>query len=188
MQKLASRAAQAQKQAAKRQAISIKKMNRDTRRQVDAEITAANREIITNLSNARRDRREAWELGPLAPKRDLGFNGYGAAKQFTRVNGSVRDTRTWLPQVVERRCAWAGGVKMLSLAPGDRVVILQGPEKGKIDTIKQVQRESGTVVLTKYHSVRRVFCLPFQNQLSLLIPNSALHAERFHARHCRPDG
>ncbi|KAH6603930.1 kow motif containing [Trichoderma cornu-damae] len=151
MQKLAKRAAQAQRQATRRARLRMEQDNVDGKLRSRLALRSAVQEVRQNLKDARQARREDWELGPLAPKRDLGFNDYGAFKENVRQDWSNYGLHQPNPKVVEQRCAWAGGVKQLNLAPGDRVVIQDGPDKGKIDRIRSVQPQVGTVTLEHRH-------------------------------------
>jgi large subunit ribosomal protein L24 len=155
MQKLAKRVAQAQRQATRRSKVQMEHENVDAKLRSRLALRSAVGEVRQNLKDARKARREDWELGPLAPKRDLGFNDYGAFKENVRQDWSNYGLHQPNPKVVEQRCAWAGGVKQLNLAPGDRVVIRDGPDKGKIDRIRSVQPQVGTVTLENRHQVRR---------------------------------
>ncbi|GJN73366.1 KOW motif containing protein [Purpureocillium lilacinum] len=151
MQKLVKRAAQAQRQAGRRARQRVEQEAIDHRMRNRQALRSAVSEVRQNLKDARRARQEDWEMGPLAPKRDLGFNNYGAFRENVRQDWSNYGLHQPPPKVVEQRCAWAGGVKQLNLAPQDRVVILDGPDKGKIDRIKAVQAENGTVTLETHH-------------------------------------
>lgn len=103
--------------------------------------------------DARRARKEDWAMGPLAPKRDLGFNGYGMFAESVRTDWSNYGLHAPRPEIIAKRCAWAGGVKQLNLAVSDRVVIMDGPDKGKIDRIKTINLQSGHVTLENNHRV-----------------------------------
>lgn len=167
MQKLLKRTAQAQRQAGRR----AKKINRrdefDTRRRNNQYLKMANDEIRQNLKDSRRARKEDWEMGPLAPKRDLGFNGYGTFRENLRQDWTNNGMNPIDPKVLEQRCAWAGGVKQLCLAPQDRVVILEGPDKGKVDRIQSVNKLNGSVTLENHHKVSRYAEFPAGLELSL---------------------
>lgn len=154
MQRILKRTAQAQRQVARRATKTEKKEKQAIRvRHVQA-LKAAGQEIRMNLRDARSARKEDWELGPLAPKRDLGYNDYGTFKEGIRQD--YTNNGNYVPQkkIIEQRCAWAGGVTQLNLAPEDRVVILEGPDKGKIDRIKEINKEDGTLTLQNQHKVR----------------------------------
>ncbi|KAF7554412.1 hypothetical protein G7046_g6819 [Stylonectria norvegica] len=151
MQKLAKRVAQAQRQAGRRarqaaekEAIAYRLRNRQALR-------SAVSEVRDNLKAAQKARKEDWEMGPLAPKRDLGFNGYGMFAESVRTDWSNYGLHAPRPEIVHKRCAWAGGVKQLNLDVEDRVVIMDGPDKGKIDRIKTINLLTGHVTLETHH-------------------------------------
>lgn len=154
MQKLVKRAAQAQRQATRRAQQRAEQQNIDNRLQNRRALKFATSEVRKNLKDARKARKEDWEMGPLAPKRDLGFGNYGAFEQAARQDWTNTGLHQAKPELVEQRCAWAGGARQLSLAIGDRVVIMDGPDKGKIDRIEDVQAENGFVTLQTCHRVR----------------------------------
>ncbi|KAM0201762.1 hypothetical protein ACHAPI_001813 [Fusarium lateritium] len=151
MQKLAKRVAQAQRQAGKRAQKAAKTDEITYQLRNRQAIRAAVSEVRQNLQDARRARQEDWELGPIAPKRDLGFNGYGMFSEGVRTDWSNYGLYRPRPEVLQKRCGWAGGVKQLNLAVSDRVVIMDGPDKGKIDRIKSINVQAGLVTLETYH-------------------------------------
>lgn len=153
MQRVLKRTAQAQRQVVRRAAKSDKKEEQAVRNRYKQSLKAANQEIRTNLRDARRARKEDWELGPLAPKRDLGYNSYGTFREPLRQDYTNSGVYVAKQKVNEQRCAWAGSIKQLNLVSDDRVVILEGPDKGKIDRIKDVNAENGTVTLQNHHKV-----------------------------------
>lgn len=155
MQKLTKQTAQARRQATRRAQLLLERQAIDDRRQIRQGIKLATDEVRKNIREARRARREDWEMGPLAPKRDLGFNNYGVLTQNTRLDWTQGGLHKVRPEVLEKRCAWAGGSKQLNLAPGDRVIIMDGPDKGKVDTIDSIDASSGTVKLKECHRVSR---------------------------------
>lgn len=154
MDKLAKRTAQAQKQAVRRAKEVTRKEKTSLKWRNIRAVKGANAEVRDNIHSARKARREDWELGPLAPKRDLGFNGYGAIHDQVRIDPSMSGLNQVKKEVAERRCAWAGKPGQLNLAVGDRVVLLEGPDKGKIDKIKGIDSQNGTVTLEQCHRVR----------------------------------
>ena len=154
MQKLAKRAAQAQRTAAKQRLKLTKYELRREHLQYQEAFGKAAKDIKQNVYDMWRDRRDAWEKGPLAPKQDLPFNTYGMAHEDLRdTSGNSHPETMFQQDFVAKRVAWAGTVNQLCLAPGDRVVIMAGHYKGKVDTIKSVDKRNGTVVLEKYMKV-----------------------------------
>ncbi|KAM0425223.1 hypothetical protein ACHAPT_009540 [Fusarium lateritium] len=151
MQKLAKRVAQAQRQAGRRAQKAAQTERTSYKLRNQQAFRAGVSEVRQNLLDARRARKEDWELGPLAPKRDLGFNDYGMFSESVRTDWSNYGFYTPRPEVLQQRSAWAGGLKQLNLAVSDRVVIMDGPDKGKIDRIRSINLQSGSVTLENSH-------------------------------------
>lgn len=156
MEKVAKRAAQAQKQAFKRAKLQAHREGAEQRARNRGLIKNATAEIRQHARDAKTVRREDWELGPLAPKRDLGFNSYGSFKEHPRMDHSLEGSHHIKPEVLAKRCAWAGSPKQLNLVAGDRVVILQGHDKGKIDRVKSINPSDGTLKLEEFQKVRSI--------------------------------
>ncbi|KAI8159420.1 54S ribosomal protein L40 [Colletotrichum sp. SAR 10_65] len=141
MQKLIKRTRQAEKVFAKkmkkRQGYEITDQRqqrfREQRQQLD--------ELNDDIRTSRLIRQEKWSMGTMAPRRDL-LPEWGASE----VNRNSRQTSLKFSEI-ENRCSWAGGVNQLCLKPKDRVVLLDGPEKGKIDRIESIDKSTGTVML-----------------------------------------
>lgn len=185
MQKLAKRAAQAQRQASRKGRLQMRQDRIDTEYRNRTGLRNAVAEVRQNIKDARQARMEDWELGPLAPKRDLGFNGYGAVREGLRQDWSNFGLHKTHPKTLQQRCAWAGGPQQLNLAPQDRVVLLDGPDKGKIDRIKTVHAETGNVTLENHHrvSTKVLTAGPYASayneiRLSTLECSTVLHAHR----------
>jgi large subunit ribosomal protein L24 len=153
MLKLLKRSAQAERQVAKKAAKQSKNEFKGNLIRFRQAVTEANREMRANKKASRQASKDAWELGPLAPKRNLGIDNYDALSGGIRVDWTNMGTYKPKAAVVEKRCAWAGGVKQLCLAPKDRVVILDGPDKGKIDKIKDINLEAGYLTLETCNQV-----------------------------------
>ncbi|OHE97644.1 KOW domain-containing protein domain-containing protein, partial [Colletotrichum orchidophilum] len=176
MQRLIKRTAQAEKQVARR----MKKRARGEGGAEKAQRARDQRNMLTELNKdiktARLVRQEKWDLGPLAPRRDV-FESYGALQ----TNRQSRSTPL-KPEEIEARCAWAGGCQYLNLAVKDRVVLLEGPEKGKIDRISSINLEYGTVQLENIakvtihvpESFQNILDAPTTQNTSMNIPISAI--------------
>lgn len=150
MQKLIKRTAEAQRNAANR---AKKKSLQEFKRTKGERIRESKiniKSITSDLHRARQVRREAWELGPLAPRRDLDGHMSHAALRGGRLSPRV-PLKSW---EVEARCHWAGGSKYLNLAVGDRVVITQGPDKGIIDKVAKIDLDTATLELAEAGKVR----------------------------------
>jgi large subunit ribosomal protein L24 len=110
-------------------------------------VNSMRQEAGHDLGAAIKLRHEDLELGPLAPRRDVAkINPYG------NYWGSISTERALLQTKItkeqrEARAAWAGGAEYLCLKEGDRVVITEGPYKGKISTIGSLKKETMTVEL-----------------------------------------
>ncbi len=87
------------------------------------------KEVATDIKAARLARREDWELGPLAPKRDVGLkkDTYGTVNTM-RLRGRELTLEERLKLNPE-------GGRYPTIVAGDRVVILQGRDKGKIGKV-----------------------------------------------------
>ena len=153
MEKVAKRAAQAQKQAFRRAQLQAHREGAEHRARNRGMLKQATAEIKQNVRDAKAMRREAWQLGPLAPKRDLGFNHFGAFQEHPRLDPSLEGRQRFDPEILKKRCAWAGTPNQLNIVPGDRVVIVNGHDKGKIDRIKSINRNDMTIKLEEHHKV-----------------------------------
>ncbi|KAL2126045.1 hypothetical protein VTI74DRAFT_1866 [Chaetomium olivicolor] len=147
MDKILRRVAMAERQAARRaKRWQEQKAAADKVRRLQ-EITRTRQQAGHDLNAAIKARHEDLELGPLAPRRDV-----SKVDKFGNYWGSISTERVLLQvglteQQREARAAWAGGCQYLCLAPGDRVVITEGPEKGKISTIANIKKDQMTVEL-----------------------------------------
>lgn len=169
MDKIARRVAHANRNVARRtQRLSRRQQGQANERNRNV-MKDGVAEIRRDIQEARQARKEDWEMGPLAPKRDLGFGDHGILVQPIRQDWSNYGQIKSQGQLAEKRCAWAGGSKMLNLVAGDRVVILEGHDKGKIDTIKSVDASNGTVTLDNHHRVRATREIRYQLQEEALL-------------------
>ncbi|CAK4027154.1 Hypothetical predicted protein [Lecanosticta acicola] len=84
------------------------------------------------IRQERRQRKEDWELGPLAPRRDAGDKrtSYGSISIYE-----------WIPGDVDPKKR----VKWWHIAAGDRVVMLTGRDRGKIGTVSNVHPEKNAL-------------------------------------------
>lgn len=143
MQKLVKRTAEAQRAAARRAKKRGLEAYRDNKHQRIREQKSAIEEISSDLNAARAARRELWEMGPVAPRRDLDGKLTHGAQQAARTTMQT----PLKPWEIQQRCAWAGTPQNLNLVVNDRVVIMEGPEKGKIDRVANINIERATVEL-----------------------------------------
>jgi large subunit ribosomal protein L24 len=130
MQKVIRRTILAEKQAVRR-LRKRKEIQKRERQKTNREQNAFVRnEVMQDLKLRRFERREDWELGPLAPRRDVGNkkDTFGAVST-QRLRGPVLTVAER-----EEKLKDVGGNR-LNLVKGDRVVLLEGRDKGKIGTI-----------------------------------------------------
>lgn len=98
------------------------------------------RALIDNAKAARQARWEDWTKGPLAPKRDSGPQ----ATTFGALDPAILHP----PRVPNHQRR-----KHILFTPGDRVCIIRGRNKGKINEITQVNEESETVFIKNLNVV-----------------------------------
>lgn len=154
MQKIVARTAEAQRNAANRAKRKALKEFRQAQAERRRETKTALQGVVKDLRASRIRRREDWDLGPMAPLRNIDGQMSHAATEGARMTM----TQALKPWEVAARCEWAGGAKNLSIRVGDRVVVTQGPFKGVIDKIKQVNFETATVQLND--SAKRLMKVP----------------------------
>lgn len=85
-----------------------------------------------NIREARRNRREDWERGPLAPRRDVGDK--------TEMYGTMDLNSIRLPEKNPR-----DRLKWWHIAEGDRVVVMQGRDRGRISVVEEIMEASNAV-------------------------------------------
>lgn len=137
---------------AERQAVRRNKRIKDRNYGLDKrirlrEVGGLRREAGMDLNRAIKARHEDYDLGPIAPRRDV-----SKLNEFGHHWGSISTERALLNvKLTEHqraaRAAWAGGVDYLCIRPDDRVVVLEGPYKGQIATIKSINRNTMAVDL-----------------------------------------
>ncbi|KAH7407758.1 hypothetical protein BKA64DRAFT_743355 [Cadophora sp. MPI-SDFR-AT-0126] len=133
MQKVFRRTILAEKQVARRSAKRSQKKLRDKWNNQRDQNNYHRKDEIKAIKDARFARREDYELGPLAPRRDVGTqkDSYGTVS-LTRMQGRpLHGKEKW-----DILNFWGG--KFLNIQVGDRVVILEGRDKGKIGKIKEI--------------------------------------------------
>ena len=178
MKRLARRTAMIERSTARRTGLNERRSENDRKREAERSMILGRREVLNSMVSARQRRRENWELGPaLAPTRDHvlrnsvqktgKYEGIPSAASIAfRDDGSpfgAIGQNLYQPgiegteEALEARCAWAGGVKYLCLAPGDRVVITEGPYKGKIGPITALDKKQGAVQVESIALVRYIY-------------------------------
>lgn len=101
----------------------------------------ASTENLRRIKENRLVRREDWELKELAPKRDVGsqVDTYGSIKaQF------IEQPEMRRQDVLKILDLW-GGKKHLNIREGDRVVVVEGRDKGKIGQVQKIDKQRAEV-------------------------------------------
>ncbi|KZF25752.1 hypothetical protein L228DRAFT_280969 [Xylona heveae TC161] len=133
MQKVIRRTALAKTQHARKAARRADKnvaINRKISRQNDNVIYKG---VFDDIRTARQVRRENWELGPLAPRRDV-----GDAKE---TYGTI-DARRLQTQKKQKEST------LMLFAAGDRVVLTEGRDQGKIGSVREVRAATNELVVS----------------------------------------
>lgn len=147
MDKILRRVRMAERQVERRAKRKNDLIHSITKRKGAQQVNAQLRQASYEIGAAVRARHENLELGPLAPRRDIHkldpYDNYWGAISVERalLQAKISDAQK------EARTAWAGGPRYLCIRSGDRVVITEGPDKGKISTIGRIKKESMTVEL-----------------------------------------
>ncbi|KAI1117514.1 hypothetical protein F5Y14DRAFT_351335 [Nemania sp. NC0429] len=144
MQKILRRVATAERVTAKRQKAQNLKVykadKKETSERAQKHVAAALKEV----QDAKQAIRDDWAMGPLAPRTDVGsfHDAYGAIGQvrYSSPGGFSLAMRN-------ARCRWAGGAYYLNLAVGDRVVLLDGPDKGRIGPVTDIDHDTAEVTV-----------------------------------------
>lgn len=137
MQKVIRRTILAEKQAARRLGKRKEKYAFEEAKSARFNFRFSQRSASADIKTARQVRREDWELGPLAPRRDVGLkkDTYGTVETH-RLQG--------------KKLSFEERVKLNPLGDtivkGDRVVLLEGRDRGKIGKVQSV--DSSTQMLT----------------------------------------
>ncbi|PCH05083.1 protein of unknown function DUF1747 [Penicillium occitanis (nom. inval.)] len=134
MQKVIQRTTLARNQAARKARILKEKQQRLDVVKFFRERDEFQRHQIDTHKAAVKARHEDWYKGPLAPQRDSGLT---AGKY-----GALDPQDTILPRIPKhlRR-------QFINIAPGDRVVLLTGPDQGKICEVNSVDVESESLTV-----------------------------------------
>ncbi|CCU78241.1 unnamed protein product [Blumeria hordei] len=136
LQKILRRSTMAKNQVARRLAKQKAKEERDQRKS-DREGAFHHYRLHKDLvSKERLARREDWELAGLAPKRDVG----NQKETYGAVDGQLIQGPKLTKEQSEERMKDFGG-RFLSLSIGDRVVLLEGRDKGKIGKVIKIDRD-----------------------------------------------
>ncbi|KAK3304578.1 uncharacterized protein B0T15DRAFT_400250 [Chaetomium strumarium] len=147
MEKILRRVRMAERQVARRVKRRNELVHAIKKNERTGMIARSRKQAGVALNTAIKARHEDWELGPLAPRRDV-----SQVDEFGNYWGSISSERSLLQFALtdeqkNARAAWAGGSQYLCIAIGDRVVVTEGPYKGKISSIASMDRSAMTVTL-----------------------------------------
>jgi large subunit ribosomal protein L24 len=148
MQKVIRRSVLAKAQAVRRLARRKERDIRITNRSKREQENYVKKEVATDIKAARLARREDWELGPLAPKRDVGL------KKDTYGTISTMRLRGKELTLEERLKLNPDGSRYPTIVAGDRVVLLQGRDKGKIGKVAALDAARQEVTVEGLNMVR----------------------------------
>lgn len=148
MQRVIRRTALARNQAQRKRILAAKDAEREELNDSLRQRFTFNRLELDNIRAERQRRREDWMRGPLAPKRDSGPEG----KSFGALSPQAMNPPT-IPKHLRR--------KYINIAPGDRVCVIKGNDKGKINEVTRVDpgNETVTVKDTNMVWIMGVSCL-----------------------------
>lgn len=148
MDKLIRRTRMVERQAARRLA-RVRDLNRRNRKtELREERKHLSGEVGYQLGAAIKARHEDWELGPLAPRRDVPVLDNPHVVQWGSISSRRATPHQPLPPAqLNARCAWAGGAKYLCLKKKDRVAVIDGWLKGKIGVVGDIHKDQGTLLL-----------------------------------------
>ncbi|KAJ9642375.1 hypothetical protein H2199_004755 [Coniosporium tulheliwenetii] len=140
MQKVIQRTAMAERQAARKALLRTQKQAREERT-----INRTQRNVIRTLEikaikAAHKAQREDWELGSLAPRRDVG--------DLKDTYGTL-DPRRLSPVKPEPK----DRIEYHNIVEGDRVVMIKGRDRGKIGEVTELNKETDTVTVRGYNLV-----------------------------------
>lgn len=148
MQKVIRRSALAKAQAVRRLARRKERDVRITNRSKREQENYVKKEVAIDIKAARLVRREDWELGPLAPRRDVGL------KKDTYGTISTNRLRGKELTLEERLKLNPDGGRYPTIVTGDRVVLLQGRDKGKIGKVAALDAARQEVTVDGLNMVR----------------------------------
>jgi large subunit ribosomal protein L24 len=106
------------------------------------------------FKTAREQRHEDWELGPLAPKRDVGLD---AGNDFAVVSAAFIEPPDMESLRTLRRKQGSHSRKdekeKRKYEIFDRVVVIKGRETGRIGTVKKIKEAAGLIYVTGINTV-----------------------------------
>lgn len=136
----------ARRQVARKNEKRRQKTQSDRERDYRSEVNAQTKVSFDQIKEARRRHKEDYELGPLAPRRDVGTkeNTFGTVDP-----AQIQDVK--VPKGQKKWCPFA---------LGDRVVLLEGKDKGKIGSVSDIDRDTQRIDVTDLNEVYLTTLLP----------------------------
>ncbi|KAK4228971.1 hypothetical protein QBC38DRAFT_132996 [Podospora fimiseda] len=147
MDKILRRVRMAERQVARRAKRQAKVEASNEKWDRIRDVARVRREAATDIYSSIKARHEDRNLGSIAPRRDT-----SKVNQFGNYYGAISSERALLQTTIteeqkKARAAWAGGVKYLCIKPGDRVVVTEGPYRGRIAKVQAINKETMVVDL-----------------------------------------
>ena len=140
MQRIIQRAARASRRAGRRREEKNQHMRNAESWERNQNRLQLARSSASNIVEARKTRQVDFETGPIAPRRDVGDKALSY--------GTISMYQMHLPEKdPEKR------LKYMHIAEGDRVVVTQGREKGRIGTVNNVSTERDSVQVKGINTV-----------------------------------
>jgi large subunit ribosomal protein L24 len=141
MQKVIRRTILAEKQAGRRLAKKKDKYNRGQEKTKRENALYVSNLASADIKRARAARREEYDLGPLAPRRDVGTSRdtYGTVNAM-RLKGQQLTMEQRLEMNPETG-------RYANIVPEDRVVLLEGRDKGKIGKVRSVSSVTQEIIV-----------------------------------------
>ncbi|KAI9643036.1 hypothetical protein NHQ30_008771 [Ciborinia camelliae] len=141
MQKVIRRTILAEKQAVRRLARRQRKNELDEFALRQDKMKQLGLENLRRVKENKVARREDWELKDLAPKRDVGSK----VDKYASIEAQFIETpELRRKDALEILDLW-GGKKHLNIREGDRVVVIEGRDKGKIGKVEKIDKKRAEV-------------------------------------------
>ena len=109
----------------------------------------AQQHLTGSIKNARTARREDYDLGPLAPRRDVGLK--------KETYGTIHSNQLHGQKLTmeERMEVNPSGGRYANIVAGDRVVVLEGVDKGRIGKVQSFDAEKQQITVEGMNMVCR---------------------------------
>ncbi|KFZ16642.1 hypothetical protein V502_04994 [Pseudogymnoascus sp. VKM F-4520 (FW-2644)] len=141
MQAVIRRTVLAERQAARRLVKRRTKNQHDEMKTRREHERFAQQHLTGSIKNARTARREDYDLGPLAPRRDVGLK--------KETYGTIHSNQLHGQKLTmeERMEVNPSGGRYANIVAGDRVVLLEGSDKGRIGKVQSFDAEKQQITV-----------------------------------------